>query len=415
MPQSQEKTREPNQKLPNPELNPLLNPTLGKNLGRWAQAYFTSPPEKREEAVLELLHELEAESGGEDLPSGEATTPSKWSNAAPGLQLSPSLTCAECGHENGTHQRFCGMCGSRLVFSDESGEARPSTSREIREPAAIERPSVLSQPAEPLQVPTFSGLSLFATAKPSAELTSDSSDTDIQWLREKSYAGTDDESHGSATKYLVTAVGLLLLGVLFYAQWKPQGARPRASTSVPSAAHPAPTTAQPAEPASGSQASEKQTASAPEQAPPSRPMGNSHAEGETPATGAHSAANPSTSDKVANATEPPSKPVSGRVRGGNSVQDEKPNPSAGSPSAQSGEETSSAGAADLSAAESFLKRKVRNARQQPSSEAALEGSWKRKHDCDRAAVQSLSDWGWSSEELRPGEDATSRSCAEEQC
>ena len=30
-------------------------------MGRWAEVYFTSPPEKREEAVLDLLRELEAE------------------------------------------------------------------------------------------------------------------------------------------------------------------------------------------------------------------------------------------------------------------------------------------------------------------------------------------------------------------
>ena len=36
--------------LPRPELNPLTNPVLGRNLGRWAQVYFTSPPEKREQA-----------------------------------------------------------------------------------------------------------------------------------------------------------------------------------------------------------------------------------------------------------------------------------------------------------------------------------------------------------------------------
>ena len=49
-------------KLPNPKLNPMTNPTLGRNLGRWAQVYFTTPPEKREEAVVELLRELEAKS-----------------------------------------------------------------------------------------------------------------------------------------------------------------------------------------------------------------------------------------------------------------------------------------------------------------------------------------------------------------
>ena len=46
--------------LPRPELNPLVNPILADNMGRWAEVYFTSPPEKREEAVTELLRELEA-------------------------------------------------------------------------------------------------------------------------------------------------------------------------------------------------------------------------------------------------------------------------------------------------------------------------------------------------------------------
>ena len=62
MPHSQEKTPEQTTELPNPELNPLLNPTLGRHLGRWAQVYFTSPPEKREEAVEELLRELQGDS-----------------------------------------------------------------------------------------------------------------------------------------------------------------------------------------------------------------------------------------------------------------------------------------------------------------------------------------------------------------
>src|SRR5215470_4410276 len=49
----------PGNGLPNPDLNPMMNPTLGKNLGLWAQVYFTSPPEKREEAVQQLLRDLE--------------------------------------------------------------------------------------------------------------------------------------------------------------------------------------------------------------------------------------------------------------------------------------------------------------------------------------------------------------------
>jgi hypothetical protein len=362
VPQSQEKSRESNQNLPNPELNPLLNPTLGNNLGRWAQAYFTSPPEKREEAVLELLRELEAESGGEESTSGSSATQAKWSNAAEGSQLNPSLTCAECGHENAPRQKFCGMCGSRLVFPDTGGETPETLAREIRNTAPVERPPVMSQPAEPLQVPSFGGLSLFATVNPSAsELTPGSSDTDIQWLREKSYE-TEEESRGSATKYLVTALGLLLLGVLFYAQWKPQATRPRASNSAPSATHAAPAT-QPSEPASGSPAADQHhsspdqpAASAPETAAPSEsPASNPRVQNATPAATAHTAANSPAGDKAPTAVEPPKEADSGPVFSASSVQSEKPNQPEGAASSEGA--NSSAGATELAAAESFLSGK----------------------------------------------------------
>lgn len=52
-------SEQPSAVLP-PELSPLTNPVLGRNMGRWAEVYFTNPPEKREQAVLELLRELEA-------------------------------------------------------------------------------------------------------------------------------------------------------------------------------------------------------------------------------------------------------------------------------------------------------------------------------------------------------------------
>ncbi|MGB9361842.1 MAG: hypothetical protein WCA99_09580, partial [Candidatus Sulfotelmatobacter sp.] len=52
-------TDDPNVKiLPGPELNPLLNPLLAAHMGRWAEVYFTSSPEKRAEAVSELVREL---------------------------------------------------------------------------------------------------------------------------------------------------------------------------------------------------------------------------------------------------------------------------------------------------------------------------------------------------------------------
>ena len=43
------------QGLPRPDLNPLVNPLLGEHMGRWAEVYFTSPPEEREQ-VTETVH-----------------------------------------------------------------------------------------------------------------------------------------------------------------------------------------------------------------------------------------------------------------------------------------------------------------------------------------------------------------------
>ena len=57
---TQKNEREVGEGLPNPLLNPMINPLLGKNLGRWANVYYTTPVEKREQAVLDLLRELES-------------------------------------------------------------------------------------------------------------------------------------------------------------------------------------------------------------------------------------------------------------------------------------------------------------------------------------------------------------------
>ena len=108
--------------LPRPELNPLLNPLLADNMGRWAEVYFTSPPEKREEAVLDLLRELQArDSAATTLPEATRATP----DAGPEL-LSPNFRnvathrpvdlqqCNTCGQFNPPRHQFCGMCGAKL-------------------------------------------------------------------------------------------------------------------------------------------------------------------------------------------------------------------------------------------------------------------------------------------------------------
>jgi len=57
--------------LPRPDLNPVLNRLLGQNMGRWAEVYFTNPPEKREQAVMELLHQLQSQESLKNSSSGD--------------------------------------------------------------------------------------------------------------------------------------------------------------------------------------------------------------------------------------------------------------------------------------------------------------------------------------------------------
>jgi len=110
--------------LPRPELNPLLNPLLAENMGRWAEVYFTAPVEKREEAVLELLHKLEAAeevranapaSRGvlDAVPRAEVRGTMLESASLPtSIAQDSSTRCPSCGHENPASYQFCGMCGA---------------------------------------------------------------------------------------------------------------------------------------------------------------------------------------------------------------------------------------------------------------------------------------------------------------
>ncbi len=116
--------------VPDLEMNPLQNPLLTANMGRWAEVYFTTPPEQRVQAIAELIRQLEVEN---DAPakvevaaaiddSGEADNLEAQRNKPPEESLDsptfapsePCMVCTECGHENLAGQRFCGMCGARL-------------------------------------------------------------------------------------------------------------------------------------------------------------------------------------------------------------------------------------------------------------------------------------------------------------
>lgn len=218
MPQSQEKTPEPGTELPNPELNPLLNPTLGRHLGRWAQVYFTSPPEKREEAVGELLRELQGQPStlpdqpaiqphpstiGQHLPPLGRAEPVETRRIVEAVVAEPpAYQCAACGHRHTRPQRFCGMCGA-------AHEADP-VSEAVSPPA--------SSHWKPILTPTE--LAGFSPAHESVHAHDDSF-SDIRWLREKSLSG-ESASWRIGSRYAPAIIAVLAIGILFYAQWRPQ-------------------------------------------------------------------------------------------------------------------------------------------------------------------------------------------------
>lgn len=226
MPQPQEKIPEPTE-LPNPELNPLLNPTLGKNLGRWAQVYFTTPPEKREQAVLELLRELQGQVGpGDDEPSNEVQAPA-WLRQLEEASLPPAkLHCAECGHENAKEQRFCGMCGSLLTL-DEVSAPRLQERSEVP-PAVLDeiRSTSISGPRSTAEtVPT----SLFevelpqANTAPTIEPELPKEPVEIHWLRDKNLTDSGPLRLRAGAKYGIALFAVFVVAVLFYAQSRSQG------------------------------------------------------------------------------------------------------------------------------------------------------------------------------------------------
>ena len=137
------------------ELNPLLNPLLAENMSRWAEVYFTNPPEKRDEAVLALVHELEREEKQASAPSTAAGMANATNASVTGRGFSKQRrpdfrSCGACGHENPVTHQFCGMCGAR-VDRDLPEEVRAEEgSRENAEPTN-------GQAGQPREIP-FAGI-----------------------------------------------------------------------------------------------------------------------------------------------------------------------------------------------------------------------------------------------------------------
>ncbi len=217
--------------LPLAELNPLSNPLLAENMGRWAEVYFTSPPERREQAVLELLRELEAERSRQDDESNRASD----SRLVPTPVKAGKLTrCDACGRENPSSNKYCGMCGAGLgearaysIFGDNDSRAAsggqeypPHKSAEER---STEEEQIESSPQEQREYDQEShnesypvprefglpshgnGLSLFQAP---AETGSDES---MDWA--------DEPEPSSPYRYYIGAVLAVIILVLGYMAW----------------------------------------------------------------------------------------------------------------------------------------------------------------------------------------------------
>jgi hypothetical protein len=129
------------------ELNPLSNQLLAANLGRWAEIYFTNPPERRAQAVASLLRELQIEAAENpevsdpqvsDDEEAAPKVPSKLAHsplqAAESLAAARGIVCTACGHLNLEGQSFCGMCGVRLTpTSDENRQESAQPARVAEE------------------------------------------------------------------------------------------------------------------------------------------------------------------------------------------------------------------------------------------------------------------------------------------
>ena len=176
--------------LPKSELNPLINPLLERHLGRWAEVYFTSPPEQRERAVGELLQQLETEAHEGALTPGQALAP----EASITAMAQAQIVCLQCQHQNVADQRFCGNCGSTLPGNMMSvAAAEPSTT-------------------------TIHAVSEIASLEPVDDSRVDNpEDSDLGWLRGKAFSQWDEVEAPArrGNKVLWAGIGLMVLLAAF--------------------------------------------------------------------------------------------------------------------------------------------------------------------------------------------------------
>ena len=252
--------------LPRPDLNPLMNPVLAENMGKWAEVYFTSPPEKREEAVQELVRQLEsgetiAESVAKPappsaLPSSRFPDEEYPAPAIAGEDTESRRHCDACGHDNPTTHQFCGMCGERLSPEDATAELRdgahdgPITSSGVFSDAAAPDESGDAQvtPArfEHEIAPIHARGEAFEETDELARLRRISHGTPHESAGSSSW-NLEDSPSRSYRAYVGAALAIVLLAV-GYLVWHGSQAPPSVHRAAPAPAPSAPTSALPPTP-----------------------------------------------------------------------------------------------------------------------------------------------------------------------
>jgi hypothetical protein len=241
---------------PRPELNPLLNPILTDNMGRWAEVYFTSPPERREEAITELLHELEQEREGEkEKAETHPVEPGKiLTNLVRHARLEPERVgeeqsglrfCGTCGSKNPVTHQFCGMCGAKFQQGSslpESARSDVGDSAPLRIRFAQERAPERLKPEESYEQEPYVEAPFHAPVAGSDELSLFQSfrspDADEDW---------DYEPPPSTPyRFYIAAVLLIVIGALGYMAWRSSQASQRSHEASPPPPAPVTESAQPA-------------------------------------------------------------------------------------------------------------------------------------------------------------------------
>jgi hypothetical protein len=193
-----------------PNLNPLSNPVLGQHMGRWAEVYFTNPPEKRREAVQQLLRELAADSKAERTTienrheQVETPDPVMESRSWPDVLPLP-VVCRQCGEKSLGSQKYCGSCGAVLP----EGTPLPSSV-----PPAWEFQTAHSSPKEAPFVP-------FASSIRSAGLNPGNDEQDFRPVAKDAprFIPEYEPVHNRYRLYVGAALAVLI-GLLVFIGWR---------------------------------------------------------------------------------------------------------------------------------------------------------------------------------------------------